>query len=225
MLVKSSDGRADIIFYLVNIVSSQNVVHLTKCDDPSFSNHVRGSKLQDDMIQFRSPTGRGSTVLHFPSTGATNVTVRDNFDLRMQASYNYLLHSHLTWNKEGSMAMSYSTNNLNHSGQLYGIISSGNITQDAVKFDTHVADKNDNFPSLKFTIPFGESFRRYQLFVPSFNVNTQYQTLESLLVTGQKFLDIVLKYVDFSSEWCQTCVQLEWKLCRKLDFSEVMALK
>jgi hypothetical protein len=177
------------------------------------------------MIEFRSPTGRGSTVLHFPSTGATNVTVRDNFDLRMQASYNYLMHSHLTWNSEGSIAMSYSTNNLNHSGQLHGVISAGNIERDALIFDTHVVDKNDNFPSLKFTIPFGAGFRRYQLFVPKFNVNTQFQTAESLIVTGRNFLDIVLKYVDFSPEWCEACVQREWEIGRKLDVAEAKALK
>lgn len=228
--VESSDGQAKMIFHVVNIVSSQNVAHCIAGsnerfnDSSSFSIHMRGSKLQDDMIDFRSPTNRGQTVLHFPSTGATNVTVGRNFDERFQASLNYLLYSRLTWNPCGSLALAFSTNNLNHSGKLHGVISHQNLREELVKHETHIVDANDKFPSIKFSIPYEESKRKFQLFVPSFNCNTQFQTKDSLRQTGREFLNILLKFIQFDSDLCNRCVQKEIKKGCKLSKEEELEL-
>jgi hypothetical protein len=226
--VSSSDGRAKMIFHVVNIVSSQNVAHgVVDAEDPSstYSIHMRGSKLQDDMIDFKSPKNKGQTVLHFPSTGATNVTVGENFDVRFQASLNYLLYSRLTWNPRGSMALCFSTNNLNHSGRLYGVLSQENIKERLLKNETHIVDANDKFPSIKFSIPYDDGVRKFQLFVPSFNCNTQFQSADSLRHTGRVFLDILLKYVDFDSKICSLCLEVEMKRKCKLSRVEELEIK
>lgn len=229
-MVESSDGRAKMIFHVVNIVSSQNVAHCIAGsherfnDSSSFSIHMRGSKLQDDMIDFRSPSNKGQTVLHFPSTGATNVTVGGNFDERFQASLNYLLHSRLTWNPNGSIALGFSTNNLNHSGKLHGVISRPNLREDLIKHETHIVDANDKFPSIKFSIPYKDSKRKFQLFVPSFNCNTQFQTIDSIQHTGREFLNILLKFIQFDSDLCHRCVQKEVKKGSKLSKDEEISL-
>ena len=229
-MVGSSDGRARMIFRLVNIVSSQNVAHGIVDDADgslsSYSIHMRGSKLQDDMIDFKSPKNRGQTVLHFPSTGATNVTVGGNYDERYQASLNYLLYGRLTWNSRGSVALGFSTNNLNHSGKLYGVISHENLRKSLLANETHIVDANDKFPSIKFSIPYERGVRKFQLFLPSFNCNTQYQTTESLRQTGRLFLDILLKYVsEFDSETCFRCLEIEMKRDCKLSTQEECLVK
>ncbi len=227
--IESSDGRAKMIFRLVNIVSSQNVAHgVVDPDDGSLSSysiHMRGSKLQDDMIDFKSPKSKGQTVLHFPSTGATNVTVGGNYDERFQASLNYLLYSRLTWNSSGSLALGFSTNNLNHSGRLYGVISHENVKERLLANETHIVDANDKFPSIKFSIPYERSVRKFQLFVPSFNCNTQYQTSDSLRQTGRLFLDILLRYVEFDSKICFACVESEMRKNVKLTREEEYAIR
>ena len=229
-MVESSDGRAKMIFRVVNIVSSQNVAHgIVDTGAPSssssYSIHMRGSKLQDDMIDFKSPKNKGQTVLHFPSTGATNVTVGGNYDERFQASLNYMLYSRLTWNPRGSVALGFSTNNLNHSGKLYGVLSHENIKERLLKNETHIVDANDKFPSIKFSIPYERSVRKFQLFVPSFNCNTQYQTTESLRQTGRLFLDILLRYVKFDSKVCVSCVEADMKKKCKLSREEEYQIK
>ena len=224
IIVESSDGRAKMIFRVVNIVSSQNIAHgvvNTDRQSSSSSIHMRGSKLQDDMMDFRSPKNRGQTVLHFPSTGATNVTVSKTFHERFQASLNYQLYSRLTWNEKGSVALSFSTNNLNHSGKLYGVVGNHQTKFHLLTNETHMVDANDKFPSIKFSIPYKNLVKKFQLFVPSFKCNTQNQTKESLQHTGRIFLDILLRHIDFDSALCFRCVDAEIKKGRsKLSESE-----
>lgn len=227
ILVESSDGRAKMVFRVVNIVSSQNIAHVdVNADHQSSSSsiHMRGSKLQDDMMDFRSPKNKGQTVLHFPSTGATNVTVSKTFHERFQASLNYMLHSRLTWNRKGSVALSFSTNNLNHSGKLYGVVGNHQAKSQLLTNETHIVDANDKFPSIKFSIPYKNFVKKFQLFVPSFKCNTQNQTKDSLQHTGRIFLDILLRHIDFDSSLCFRCVDAEMKKIKeggsKLDESE-----
>ena len=160
--------------------------------------------------------------MHFPSTGATNVTVGTSFDRRDLTSLNYLLLNALLADGGGggSVASNFSTNNLNHSGRLYGVTSQRNLRRRLLCGETHVVDANDKFPSIKFSIPHGDNVKKFQLFLPSLNCNTQFQSEETLRATGASFLDILLRYVGFDERLCRRCVGLELRVGRKLTEKE-----
>ena len=227
-VVNSTDGRAKMTFFLVNIVSSQVIAHRRLPDDEetSASIHLRGSKLQHTMWEITNPLDHASTVLNFCSTGSTTITVRGNYQLRTRASLDFAYHQGLAFRKRRLVLLPFSTNNLNYAGRLYGVLNPLRVKECLCKYERCIVDKNDKFPSIKFNIKQEDSDEEkvcFQLFVPKMCINTQYQTWESLEKSSRKMLDIILRYAEFDENLCNTCVQKEVCMGRRLCKDEVDA--
>lgn len=226
IVVKSTDETVSLVFFVVNIVSSQSVATSKGPNDlPSL--HLRGSKLKDTMMEFRDPLKYNSTVLFFPSTGSTNLTVRGNYDLRMKISLNHLCLRSLFCPYPGTQGGGIFLNNVNYAGKLYGVKNPEEVTMILKNNHFGTVHSNAKFPAIKIIVQkhahndAHPTLCQFQLFSPSFCINTQHQDTSSLLESGKTLLDILLRYADMDLERNRVCVERELSLGRRMRPSEI----